>query len=260
MRRYVWERSDMIMSTVSQSIYRLFTKYVVRPQIKNLTRQPQPPILDAMGLMTLESTLSTAKYIYEKMQNAKLFDNKLDLLNYALSQVNVGEMFFEFGVYKGVTVNHIAKRINGKVIYGFDSFEGLPDHWRVGMERGHFKLDKLPEVDNNVKLVAGYFDASIPNFLQGNQISSIAFMHIDCDLYTSTKTIFNNLHPYLANGTIIVFDEYFNYPGWQLGEFKAFQELILENGWDYEYIGAAEEQVAVRIIIPHNVKKIVSGE
>jgi hypothetical protein len=30
----------------------------------------------------------------------------------------------------------------------------------------------------------------------------------------------------LASGSVIVFDEYFNYPGWKVHEFKAFQDDV----------------------------------
>jgi len=49
---------------------------------------------------------------------------------------------------------------------------------------------------------------------------------------------------------VIVFNEYFNYPGWQEGEYKAFQEFISDTGLSYEYIGYnhLHEQVAVKIV------------
>jgi len=49
---------------------------------------------------------------------------------------------------------------------------------------------------------------------------------------------------------VIVFDEFFNYPGWQDGEFKAFIEWVDENKVNYEYIAVVtnHEQVAVRIL------------
>jgi len=50
-------------------------------------------------------------------------------------------------------------------------------------------------------------------------------------------------------GTVIVFDEYFNYPAWKLHEFKAFQEFIEASGRRYKYIGFSAEKghVAARI-------------
>ncbi len=50
-------------------------------------------------------------------------------------------------------------------------------------------------------------------------------------------------------GTIIIFDEYLNYPEWQQQEFKAFQEYVSSSGVEYDYIGFIldSQQVAVRI-------------
>jgi len=46
----------------------------------------------------------------------------------------------------------------------------------------------------------------------------MTFIHIDCDLYSST--IFDLWGNKIVEGTILVFDEYFNYPGWLHGEIK----------------------------------------
>jgi hypothetical protein len=48
---------------------------------------------------------------------------------------------------------------------------------------------------------------------------------------------------------VIVFDEYFNYPGWREGEFKAFQEFIARESLGFEYLNynRKAEQVSVKI-------------
>jgi hypothetical protein len=76
------------------------------------------------------------------------------------------------------------------------------------------------------------------------------FLHIDCDLYSSTKTIFNLLKGRIVSGTVIVFDEYFNYDGWEKGEYLAFQKYVKENQIKYEYLtyNHLHEQVAVIIL------------
>jgi hypothetical protein len=50
-------------------------------------------------------------------------------------------------------------------------------------------------------------------------------------------------------GTVIVFDEYFNYPGWQNHEHKAFLEFLDASGHGCRYIAYNKlgEQVAVVI-------------
>ena len=104
----------------------------------------------------------------------------------------------EFGVFEGGTINFIAGLNPTKKIYGFDSFKGLPEEWQMGASKeliskvGTFtKLGNLPKILDNVRLVVGWFNETLPKLkLKGKKI---AFMHIDCDLYSSTKTIFDEL-------------------------------------------------------------------
>jgi Macrocin-O-methyltransferase (TylF) len=154
----------------------------------------------------------------------------------------------EFGVFQGSTVNHLAT-MTSKMIFGFDSFEGLPEAWlSVGAKKGHFAVKKLPVVRKNVTLVKGWFDETLPAFLEQNQ-GMIGFLHIDCDLYSSTKIVFDLLKPRLAAGAVIVFDEYFNHPEWQQDEHKAFNEFLANTGLSCEYMGynCMGEQLAVKL-------------
>ena len=48
-------------------------------------------------------------------------------------------------------------------------------------------------------------------------------------------------------GTIILFDEYFNYPNWEQHEFKAFQEFVDGATRRLPLSRFARQQVAVRI-------------
>ena len=77
----------------------------------------------------------------------------------------------------------------------------------------------------------------------------VGLLHIDCDLYSSTNTVLTALADRIGVGCVIVFDEYFNYPGWESGEYRAFQEFIARTGLKYEYLvfNSRHEQVAVRI-------------
>ena len=67
----------------------------------------------------------------------------------------------------------------------------------------------------------------------------VAFVHADADLYSSTRTFLNFLCQYkvLVKGSILVFDEYWNYPNWQQGEYMAWQEITQQYHIEYEYIG-----------------------
>ena len=147
-------------------------------------------------------------------------------------------LWLEFGVASGKTINYISKFTNDTV-YGFDSFEGLPENWRDGFDKGAFDRNgNLPEVNKNVTLIKGWFDETLPNFIKSHN-KKVSFIHMDADLYSSTKCIFNNLKDYINKDCIIVFDELVNYPGFDgdTGELKAFYEFITENKVDYEWIG-----------------------
>lgn len=190
----------------------------------------------------------TASYIENNMLKVKTFAEPLEILPYALSQVMNTGLYLEFGVYSGTTINYIAKVKKDSIIYGFDSFLGLPEDWRTGFEKGTFARADIPEVESNVTLIKGWFHETLPEFLTMSK-EKCAFIHIDCDLYSSTKCVLNILKERIVKGTVLVFDEYFNYPGWKEGEFLAFQEFTRENHLEYEYIAYVDslEQVAVRI-------------
>jgi len=191
----------------------------------------------------------TARFIQENLAGVPAFKNDFALLKHAISKANPGNdgLICEFGVYRGTTINFLAE-LTTKNIYGFDSFEGLPETWRPNFEKGRFKLKKLPKVRANVQLFKGWFEDALPKFLADHQ-QPAAFLHIDCDLYSSTKTIFRLFRDRIRPGTVIVFDEMFNYPGWQQGEFKAFNEFIAETGLGYDWLGYCcyFEQAAVII-------------
>jgi hypothetical protein len=98
-----------------------------------------------------------------------------------------------------------------------------------------------------VKLHRGWFNESLPPFLSANP-GSAAFLHIDCDIYSSTVTILDCFKDRIVPGTIIVFDEYFNYPNWKSHEHKAFEEFIAVTGHQFEYVAYSFRQLSVRII------------
>ena len=87
-------------------------------------------------------------------------------------------------------------------------------------------------------MVKGWFNETIPIFLRNNPNPRIAFIHVDCDIYSSTKTVFEMLHPFFENSIVIVFDELINYPNYENHEIKAFYEFLRSHPeWTVEWIG-----------------------
>lgn len=222
-------------------------RYAVRYELRRAQMRQVDQNIGAV--LQRRATESTAIYVEEKMSGVDSVHSPLALLTKALARANLQKeaLICEFGVYSGTTINHIAAHTTHNV-YGFDSFEGLPERWRDGFGKGSFEVRRLPKVRKNVRLIKGWFNETLPNFVQ-QHAGPVSFLHIDCDLYSSTKTVFEVLGDRILPGCVIVFDEYFNYPGWELGEYKAFQEFVSAKGLGYEYLGynRLHEQVAVLI-------------
>jgi hypothetical protein len=197
---------------------------------------------------SLRALQRSVDYIENTMPDALGFESQRELTEFALSAVQIEGHYLEFGVFTGGTIRFIAPRIGGRVIHGFDSFEGLPEAWS-GFSLGRRAFDvggRLPRVPANVRLHRGWFDDTLPQWVTANP-GPVAFIHIDCDLYSSTQTILTLLADRCVAGTIILFDEYFNYPNWEVHEYKAFQEFVTKYAVKYRYLAFARQQVAVRI-------------
>ena len=211
---------------------------------------------------SIETDTSTLEYVRKNMKDAKELEADSENMELAISlalekdkQIGGNGIFAEFGVGLGRSGNFIAQRIGNKKIYGFDWYKGLPEDWRSPyFLKGIFALKpgiKIPPLplEKNIELVIGLFKETLPGFLKEKNYPFL-FIHIDCDLYSSTKEVFDNIKNNIIDGTIIVFDEYFNYDGWEEHEFKAFQEFIRENNLSYKYVcyNKFHQQVTVKIV------------
>ncbi len=191
----------------------------------------------------------TADFITAKLPDALAFDTPKELLAHALGKAGRDGLYAEFGVNSGGSINFIAKTASHATIHGFDSFEGLPEDWGGNnMAAGYFnRRGALPKVLPNVRLHRGWFNESLPPFLAANA-GDAAFLHIDCDIYSSTVTILDCFRDRIKPGTVIVFDEYFNYPNWRAHEHKAFEEFVAETGLRFEYLAYSFRQLSVRVL------------
>lgn len=197
-------------------------------------------------LAEFAAAVDSANYYSHHMTQARSYGSKFDLLTNAL-QVRGGEgLIAEFGVFEGTTINFLADQTR-ETIFGFDCFDGLPEDWRPGFPKGMFSRG-IPTVRPNVSLVVGLFEKTLPSFLEQHP-QEVSFLHIDCDLYSSTRTVLRLCAPRIRKGTVLAFDEYFNYPGWRNHEFKAFQEFIAETGHAYEYLSVVPSHQQVAVII-----------
>jgi tetratricopeptide (TPR) repeat protein len=156
-------------------------------------------------------------------------------------------LVLEFGVRMGASIRQIAA-LAKQPVHGFDSFQGIPENWH-GEPRGSYSTEGvLPPVPDNVSLHAGWFDETLPGFLSRHH-EPVRFVNVDCDLYSSTRTVLSLLKDRIVPGSVILFDEYLGYEHWREDEFRAFHEALDQYGWRYRYLcfSFATKQVAVQI-------------
>jgi hypothetical protein len=181
-----------------------------------------------------------------------IFSSKAEISHTFKNHLKVKGSVLEFGVYKGRTIKHMQSLWEDSPIYGFDSFEGLPEAWEIGevtYKAGHFHAasEALNELQmlKNVTVYPGFFSDTLPKYMQDHGSETIEFLHIDSDLYSSAKEILYTLNTNIVPGTIIRFDElcdwrlfpesrmYINeggqrYTKWREGEWKALQEWLTD--------------------------------
>lgn len=188
----------------------------------------------------------SSRFAERHMASVRQFDSPHSTLKHALSLAPTGGLALEFGVYTGTTLAIIADGRGGDV-YGFDSFQGLPSAWRPGFPEGTFGVPGPPDVPG-AELVIGLFADVLPGFLADHP-GDVDFLHVDCDLYSSTVTVLDLVGPRLRPGSVIVFDEYFNYPSWDQHEYRAWLEYVERTGTTFQYEGYTvdNEQVIVRV-------------
>ena len=194
-----------------------------------------------------QSYVTSAVLVSTAMTRAQAMRTSGQVLDLALPKAPREGLTMEFGVYMGRTLRHIDKlRPNA---HGFDSFEGLPEAWKGRWVKGSFAVDRLPAV-GTATLHVGWFDDTLPAFLEDHPLDKVAFLHLDADLYSSTVTVLDLLRDRIQCGTVIVFDEYFNYPGWEDHEHRAWMEFVAREQIAFEYVAYNRfgQQVAVEVV------------
>jgi predicted O-methyltransferase YrrM len=205
---------------------------------------------DLLAVGERDAALASAKFAAQVMPTARWFTDPPSTLQYALDIAPADGLALEFGVFRGRSLTAIAAARPDGQVYGFDSFDGLPEDYRPHVREGAFAVDRRPVVEG-AELVVGWFEDTLPGFLDAHP-GPVGFLHVDGDLYSSAKTVLDLVGPRLRAGSIVVFDEFFNFPGWEDQEFRAWQEYLEKSRAQvcYEAYTVNNEQVVVRIVDP----------
>ena len=188
-------------------------------------------------------------------------ENKYALLNWVLIRCRPHPgAALEFGIGdKPKSLDIIAHHRSGfGPVYAFDSFEGLPEDWRSGFPKGTFRPSNNPldalQHRSGVQVYKGWFADTVKEFVAQSRTfldaDGIAFIHIDSDLYQSAYDVLYGLAGWIFNQpkqVYILFDEYWNYPGWRNGEYLAWQEIAPEKGWKIVAYDTTGEGVVIKV-------------
>jgi hypothetical protein len=154
----------------------------------------------------------------------------------------------EFGVRQGRSLKWLIEEYPHQVIHAFDSWEGLPEDWNHGTGKVADMSCDPPTVPGHIQLHKGWFKDTLPTWKLANT-GPIAFLHMDADIYSSTKEVLLSLDKQIVPGTVITFDEFCNFrlsgkmSKWQDQEFLALVEWMdecerkvipLNRNWAYQ--------------------------
>jgi hypothetical protein len=153
-----------------------------------------------------------------------------------IDNVSIDGHWMEFGVREGDTMGWLLEKRPNQEIHGFDSWEGLPEEWKTGGKdyaAGSMAVP-MPKFPGNVHLHKGWFDKTLEPWMADNT-GTVAYLHIDSDLYSSAIYVLDRLNDRIVPGTLIVFDELSNFRlsgklnNWPIHEWRALFEWLGKN-------------------------------
>ena len=184
---------------------------------KRLKRIVFSRIMEKLFLQGAKSRVTrlSAKFIfstYENYPNARLFHSREHLWKSFGSALGDSEWVgFEFGVASGdatKTFMRMSYSRNCLQWNGFDTFHGLPSAWG-DLPQGAFSTNgKTPKIKNKiVNWHIGLIEDTSSIIPKLKYLEKNFIIIFDFDLYTATKTAWDEISKYLKRGDIIYFDE-----------------------------------------------------
>ncbi len=147
--------------------------------------------------------------------------------------IDIPGHILEFGVFEGANLLYMAKILkllcpnNLKQVYGFDSFKGFCKFSKNDFAANKFngaykgnkpsleKLINLHKLNEDISLIPGFIENTLPTFLKAHPQHVYSFIYIDVDLYRPTQRIFDLIWENISLGGIVALDNGYSerYPG-----------------------------------------------
>ena len=149
--------------------------------------------------------------------------------------------YFEFGVHRGSSFRQMTRRLKHpqSQLYGFDSFEGLPEAWRANKDRGHFSTGgQMPDInDPRASFIKGWFQNTVPAFLSNYSSPNTVLVNFDADLYSSTLFLMTSLWHFVP-------EYYFFFDEFTPDEVVAMYDFCDAYPVDFEFIACTQDETA----------------
>ena len=214
-----------------------------------------PSLVAFLDSLYLSLPLPISAYTHSIARNTLFRDARRPYFEAIFENISLAKLegdYLEFGVFRGTSFIMASKLVQTynmptMRLFAFDSFEGLPDSEGKAFTESEFscsedlfkKIVKKAGVDlSKVVTIKGFYSNSLNEDIKKKYNIKAAIVHIDCDLYNSTKEVLNFIESMVVPGTILIFDDWDSFKDEDvenMGERKAFKEWSLFNCFDELY-------------------------
>lgn len=161
-------------------------------------------------------------------------DQYIDNLVLTKKYGNIAGSIVECGVWRGGMIAGVAKLLGDRKYFLLDSFEGLPAakqldgekavDWQKDVSSPKYYDNCKAEIEyakkamqlagaKNVEFVKGWFNETLPGLVKNPSLAPISILRLDGDWYESTIDCLTHLYPVVAEGGLIIIDDYYMWDG-----------------------------------------------
>ena len=221
--------------------------------LKSVTARPRKAYRNYKKLVAQKQKQKNSELIRKKSREDLEYRYGLALrkLSEELGDAPIGD-YLEFGVFFGtsMTCMHNAQQtenLGDFKLFGFDSFEGLPNddsefdkgYWNKGDFSAAYEDAKKVLSSNGIDwnktfLIKGWYSDSLnEQTVEKYNIKKAGVIMMDCDMYSSTKEALDFCAQFIVDKAIIFFDDWMSAAGNLVrenkGQYRAYKEFLEAN-------------------------------
>jgi hypothetical protein len=197
----------------------------------------------------LVAATEAAAWLHQYADKVPGFARRPELLESIIPRIPADGDLAEFGVFKGAVTRFMRPRFPSRIYHAFDSFHGVPEAMSLSVHQNAFDLGgNIPDLPPGTTVHAGWFEDTIPRWREHFD-APIAWAYIDCDLYESVCAVLEGLTDRIRPGTILSYDDWYNFPNWQQHSLKATREWTDRTGIKLTPIAYTTREHSVTFVV-----------